>query len=165
MPTISAPVFTMQPRSDTWWHWQPTKTLQAPKKVFGFISLAFLVLSCVPKEQVVFKSVNNLTLDVGLSGNPVLKGDAFFFNPNKIKATLKEIKVEVLVDGKKAALVDQQMELLVPRNSDFSGKFWLNRLWLEKNRVFGSLKNKIATFLFSLPKFAAKIHNFYQLLS
>jgi LEA14-like dessication related protein len=74
----------------------------------------------VPKEQVVFRSVNNLTLDVGLSGSPVLKGDAFFFNPNKIKATLKEIKVEVLVDGKKAALVDQQMDLLVPGNSDFT---------------------------------------------
>jgi LEA14-like dessication related protein len=74
----------------------------------------------VPKEQVVFRSVNNLTLDVGLGGNPVLKGDAIFFNPNKLKATLKEIKVEVLVDGKKAALVDQQMELLVRGNSDFT---------------------------------------------
>ncbi len=88
--------------------------------LFGCFFLAFLVWSCVPKEQVVFRSVNNLTLDVGLSGSPVLKGDAFFYNPNKIKATLKEIKVEVLVDGKKAALVDQQMELLVPRNSDFT---------------------------------------------
>jgi len=87
---------------------------------FGCFFLAFLVWSCVPKEQVVFSSVNNLTLDVGLGGNPVLKGDAIFFNPNKIKATLKEIKVEVLVDGKKAALVDQQMELLVQGNSDFT---------------------------------------------
>ena len=87
---------------------------------FGCFSLAFLVWSCVPKEQVVFRSVNNLTLDVGLGGNPVLKGDAIFFNPNKLKATLKEIKVEVLVDGKKAALVDQQMELLVRGNSDFT---------------------------------------------
>jgi LEA14-like dessication related protein len=74
----------------------------------------------MPKEQVVFRSVNNLTLDVGLGGNPVLKGDAIFFNPNKLKAILKEIKVEVLVDGKKAALVDQQMELLVRGNSDFT---------------------------------------------
>ena len=89
-------------------------------RVFGCISLAVLVWACVPKEQVVFRSVNNLTLDVGLGGNPVLKGDAIFFNPNKLKATLKEIKVEVLVDGKKAALVDQQMELLVRGNSDFT---------------------------------------------
>lgn len=82
--------------------------------------MASLVFSCVPKEQVVFRSVNNLTLDVGLSGSPVLKGDAIFFNPNKIKAMLKEIKVEVLVDGKRAAMVDQQMELLVPGKSDFT---------------------------------------------
>jgi hypothetical protein len=89
-------------------------------RFFRCFFLAFLVWSCIPKEQVVFRSVNNLTLDVGLGGNPVLKGDAIFFNPNKLKATLKEIKVEVLVDGKKAALVDQQMELLVRGNSDFT---------------------------------------------
>ena len=82
--------------------------------------LPLLTFSCIPKEQVVFKAVNNLTVDVGLSGEPELRGDAIFFNPNKMKAILKEISVEVLVDGKKAALVDQKMELLVPGNSDFT---------------------------------------------
>lgn len=86
----------------------------------GCLLVAVLLSSCAPKEQVVFKAVNNLMLDVGLSGQPSLKGDALFFNPNKIKATLKEISVEVLVDGKKAALVDQMMELLVPGNSNFT---------------------------------------------
>jgi LEA14-like dessication related protein len=82
------------------------------------VMLAFT--ACLPKEQVVFKSVKNLTVDTSTEGEPVLKGEAVFFNPNSIKATLKEINVGVLVDGKKAAMVDQKMDLLVPGRSDFS---------------------------------------------
>ncbi len=85
--------------------------------------LFFLMLAlwaCVPKEQVVFKSIKNLVVDGGGGGEPTLKGEAVFFNPNKIQTTLKEIKVEVLVDGKKAAVVDQAMDLVIPRQSDFT---------------------------------------------
>lgn len=89
-------------------------------KLIRFSLLAYLVVSCVPKEPVVFKSVNNLTVDVGLTGEPVLKGDAIFYNPNKIQTKLKEINVEILVDGKKAAFVDQNMDLLVKAKSDFT---------------------------------------------
>ncbi len=89
-------------------------------RLIRFSLLAYLVVSCVPKEPVVFKSVNNLTVDVGLTGEPVLKGDAIFYNPNKIQTKLKEINVEILVDGKKAAFVDQNMELLVKAKSDFT---------------------------------------------
>ncbi len=87
----------------------------------SFVAVLFLLLfSCAPKEQVVFKSVRNLLLDGGSGGSPVLKGEALFFNPNKIQTRLKEIKVEVLVDGKKAAEVDQLMDLVVPKQSDFT---------------------------------------------
>ncbi len=79
-----------------------------------------LVSSCLPKEQVVFKSVKNLVLDGGLDGEPLLKGEAVFFNPNKIQTKLKEINVDILVDGKKAARVDQQMNLVVPGKSEFT---------------------------------------------
>jgi LEA14-like dessication related protein len=83
--------------------------------VFGL-----LVSSCLPKEQVVFKSVKNLILDGGTNGDPILKGEAVFFNPNKTQTKLKEINVDVLVDGKKTASVDQQMNLVVPGKSEFT---------------------------------------------
>jgi LEA14-like dessication related protein len=85
-----------------------------------FLVVTYLVVSCIPKEPVVFKSVNNLTVDLGINGEPVLKGDAIFYNPNKVQTKLKEINVEVLVDGKKAATVDQNMDLLVKAKSDFT---------------------------------------------
>jgi len=87
---------------------------------FLVIALTAFVFSCVPKEQVVFKSINNLVLDGDMGGSPVLKGEALFFNPNKVQARLKEIKVEVMVDGKKAAEVDQLMDLRIPKESEFT---------------------------------------------
>jgi LEA14-like dessication related protein len=80
----------------------------------------FLILSaCLPKEPVVFKSVQNLTLDA-VMGDPMLKAEAIFFNPNKLQTKLKEINVDVMVDGKKAAKVEQQMDVVVPGNADFT---------------------------------------------
>jgi LEA14-like dessication related protein len=90
------------------------------KNLVILVVLGLLVSSCLPKEQVVFKSVKNLVLDGGLDGEPLLKGEAVFFNPNKIQTKLKEINVDILVDGKKAARVDQQMNLVVPGKSEFT---------------------------------------------
>jgi LEA14-like dessication related protein len=88
---------------------------------FGYVlMLAMVVLSCLPKEQVVFKSVTNLSLDAGTDGSPLLKGEAIFYNPNKLQTKLKEINVDVLVDGKKTAVVEQKMDLVVPGKSDFT---------------------------------------------
>lgn len=84
------------------------------------VALCALVFSCAPKEQVVFKSINNLLLDGDMGGSPTLKGDALFFNPNKMQTRLKEIKVDVMVDGKKAAEVDQMMDIVIPKQSDFT---------------------------------------------
>jgi hypothetical protein len=90
-------------------------------KFVGFaVVLALLVWSCLPKEQVVFRSIKNLSLDGGSNGDPILKGEAIFFNPNKIQTKLKEINIDVLVDGKKTASVDQQMNLVVPGKSEFT---------------------------------------------
>lgn len=90
------------------------------KNLVILVISGLLVSSCLPKEQVVFKSVKNLVLDGGLDGEPLLKGEAVFFNPNKIQTKLKEINVDILVDGKKAARVDQQMNLVVPGKSEFT---------------------------------------------
>ncbi len=88
------------------------------KKVFG-LGLLLLVLSCVPKEQVVLKDIKNIEMKTGLSGQPLLTGDAVFHNPNKLRMLLREINIEVFVDGKKAAHSDQQMEAQIPAKDDF----------------------------------------------
>jgi hypothetical protein len=79
-----------------------------------------LLYSCAPKERIQFRSIKNITLDTDLSGEALLKGDAIFYNPNHLRMKLKEIKVEVWVNGKKSAQVDQKPDLVIPGVSEFS---------------------------------------------
>ena len=86
------------------------------------VGLFFLLImySCVPKEPVVFKGVRNIAIDLGTNGKPVLKGDVFFFNPNKLKIKLKEVNIDVLVNGTRSAEVKHSLDVVVPAQSDFS---------------------------------------------
>jgi len=83
---------------------------------FFFICLS----SCVPNDPVQFRAVKNIVLDTGTSGEPQLRGEATFYNPNHIRMKLKEINVEVWVNGKKSAQVDQKPDLAIPGDSEFS---------------------------------------------
>lgn len=80
---------------------------------------AFVMFSCAPKEPVVFKGVNNIVVDMS-EGKPVLKADVFFFNPNDMKMKLKDVNVDVLVDGVKSAEVKHPIDMDIPSKSDFS---------------------------------------------
>jgi LEA14-like dessication related protein len=82
--------------------------------------LLLLAFSCVPKDEVVFKGVKNIAVEANQQGEPVLKADALFFNPNKEKMKLKEIFADVRVNGKPAAQVRQKLKLTIPGQSDFS---------------------------------------------
>ena len=77
------------------------------KRLFFFISVLIIVTSCVPKDTIIFKDVKNLSLDQTDLENAILKGEALFYNPNSSRLRLREINVEVFVDGKKSAYVDQ----------------------------------------------------------
>lgn len=94
------------------------------KNNISFIRLLPLVLlliaiSCVPKEQIVFKGVRNIAVSEGSGTNPQLTADAYFFNPNNMKMKLKEISVDVLVNGKQSAQVRQNIKLAIPAQADF----------------------------------------------
>src|SRR5436190_939058 len=90
------------------------------KRIGIFIVVTALALGCLPKEDVVLKDVKNLVVEPGTDGNLVLAGDAVFFNPNHSRMRLKEIKVDVFVDGKKSATVDHKLHLLVKGNAEFT---------------------------------------------
>ncbi len=84
----------------------------------SFLSLA--IFSCVPKDEVIFKGVKNISVEANQQGEPILKADATFYNPNKVKMKLKEIYADVLVNGKPGAQVRQKLTLSIPAESDFS---------------------------------------------
>lgn len=87
-------------------------------KVLWLILCVVLMGSCVPKEQVVLKSINIKEVKPGKDG-PVLFADAFFFNPSSARMRLKSIDIDVMVNDKKAARVDQQLSSLIKAKSEF----------------------------------------------
>ncbi len=95
-------------------------------KKFSLLMVASLLLaigSCVPEKDIVFLGVKNIHVEPGETGDPVLKAEAMFNNPNKTKMKLKEIHVDVMVNGKLSAQVDEKFSLIVPAKSDFSVSF------------------------------------------
>jgi len=81
--------------------------------------IVLLAFSCVPKEQVVFKGVKNIAVKEGSGTDAVITADAYFFNPNDVKMKLKEINVDVMINGKPSAHVKQHIKLAIPANGDF----------------------------------------------
>lgn len=74
----------------------------------------------MPREQIVLRVIQNVTIETGLDGEPLLKGEAVFFNPNNARMKLKEINVDVLIDGKKSAVVKQKLNSLIKARSEFT---------------------------------------------
>jgi hypothetical protein len=57
---------------------------------------------------------------VDATSEPMLKANAIFYNPNKIKGKLRKIDVEIFVNGKKAASVDQSLKTAIPAAAEFT---------------------------------------------
>ena len=87
--------------------------------IFYFL-LLLLVTACVPKEEVVLRSIKNEKLETSADGDQVLKADAIFYNPNNVRMKLKEINIEVFVNGKKSAHSDQKFNSLIKAKSEFT---------------------------------------------
>ena len=93
------------------------------KFVARFLVAVFVLLatfSCVPKEEVVFKGVQNISIEANQQNEPILQAEALFYNPNKVRMKLKEIYVDVLVNGKPSAQVRQNLKLSITAESEFS---------------------------------------------
>ena len=98
------------------------KELMTQYKRVSAVHVLFLILlmafGCkAPDEKIVLKKIKDVVVDA--STEPVLKANAVFFNPNDMRGKLKRINVEVYVDGKKAAFVNQKLKTHIPANGEF----------------------------------------------
>ncbi|MBX2964797.1 MAG: LEA type 2 family protein [Cyclobacteriaceae bacterium] len=85
----------------------------------GFMVLLLLMqVSCKPKEEVQLRHIRDIIVDA--TSDPLLRANAILYNPNNIRMTVKKIDMEVFVDGKKAAIIDQQMKIKVPAQAEFT---------------------------------------------
>ncbi|MBT1703034.1 LEA type 2 family protein [Chryseosolibacter indicus] len=88
-----------------------------------FILLVFVftfsLLSCErPKEEIILRQIKDVVADA--SSDPMLKAEAVFYNPNNISGRLKNINVEIFVNGRKAGVVDKDYKVKIPANGEFS---------------------------------------------
>ena len=83
------------------------------------IVLMFLLANCQkPDQDIVLKQVRDVVADA--TSEPTLKAEAVFFNPNRMSGKLKNIDVEIFVNGKKAGSVDKDYTIKIPANGEFS---------------------------------------------
>jgi LEA14-like dessication related protein len=71
-----------------------------------------------PDQDIVLRQIKDVVVDA--TSEPTLKANAIFFNPNKMSGKIRKIKVDIFVNGKKAANVDQDLKLAVPGQSEFT---------------------------------------------
>ncbi|HEU5291523.1 MAG TPA: LEA type 2 family protein [Cyclobacteriaceae bacterium] len=80
--------------------------------------VVFAFSSCKPKEDIVFRNVRDITVDV--TTEPMLKAKAVLYNPNNVKIKLRKIVIDVYVDGKKTGIVDQKPKMVIPATAEFT---------------------------------------------
>nr|WKN37847.1 LEA type 2 family protein [Tunicatimonas sp. TK19036] len=77
-----------------------------------------MAVACKAPEAPDFQGVRNMKVDVqGLSGARI-NGDAVFFNPNDRKITLKNVDVEISVEGKKVKDIAREFDITAEPNSE-----------------------------------------------
>jgi LEA14-like dessication related protein len=77
-----------------------------------------LLQGCGPKEDIEFKYVKDVIVDANTE--PLLKGNAVLYNPNKQRMKLRKINVDVYINDKKTARIDQEPSIAIPAEAEFT---------------------------------------------
>jgi hypothetical protein len=94
-------------------------TFQRSGSVLALLVLVFLFTGCEkPDQDIVLRRIKDVVVDA--STDPMLRANAVFYNPNKVRGRLKRINVEIFINGKRAAHVDQKLKTAIPSQSEFT---------------------------------------------
>lgn len=92
------------------------------KKVNALLIAAIVCLlvisGCGPKKDIEFKYIKDVIVDANTE--PLLRGNAVLFNPNRQRMKLRKINVDVYVNDKKTARIDQEPSILIPAEAEFT---------------------------------------------
>jgi hypothetical protein len=84
----------------------------------SFVAILLLLCGCKkPDQDIVLRQIRDVVVDA--TTEPMLKANAIFYNPNKMRGRLKKINIEIFVNGKKAASVDQSLKTSIPAAAEF----------------------------------------------
>ncbi len=91
----------------------------ARNAAFFLMFVALMMTGCQrPKEDIVLRQIKDIVVDA--TTDPMLRANAIFHNPNAMGGKLRRINVDIFVNGKKAASVNQELKTVIPANNDFT---------------------------------------------
>jgi LEA14-like dessication related protein len=86
---------------------------------FSIALCAVVLFSCSkPDQDIVLRQVRDVVADA--TSDPMLKAEAVFYNPNDISGKLKNIDVDIFVNGKKAGSVKKDYRIKIPAKGEFT---------------------------------------------
>lgn len=93
--------------------------LRSKKCVWLLVAVLVMLAGCrKPDQDIVLRHIRDVVVDA--SSDPMLKANAVFFNPNEMRGRIRKIDVEIFVNGKKAATVDQVLKTAIPAQAEFT---------------------------------------------
>ncbi len=86
------------------------------------ITIATLLFaSCSrPEEMPEFKKVDDIKVGKVVGQEAILNANAYFYNPNDVKMTLRKVNIDVLLDGQKIGTINQSKKTKIGAKSDFT---------------------------------------------
>ena len=96
----------------------PQGIANVPIRLIFAAFLMVVLSSCKPEEEIVLRQIKDVVVDA--TSGPKLKAQAVFYNPNSMRMKLRRINVDVFVDGKKAAEIDQSLKTVIPARGEFT---------------------------------------------
>ncbi|QQS28830.1 MAG: LEA type 2 family protein [Sphingobacteriales bacterium] len=85
-----------------------------------FLALLLMLGSCASLKHPQFKQLTNVKFNSWNKGKLTLRADAEFDNPNPYKFHLTATDINLLLNGKKAAHVEQEMNIKLPASKPFT---------------------------------------------
>lgn len=97
----------------------PGKLALYHKGFLMFVAAILLLMACEkPDQDIVLRDIRDVVVDA--TSEPMLKANAIFYNPNNMRGRIRKIDVEIFVNGRKAASVDQSLKTSIPAQAEFT---------------------------------------------
>ena len=91
------------------------------KYAWLFLGVFIFFSACdKPEKEIEFRDIRNVKLDRVIGQEAYLRADAFFYNPNRSGMKLRSIDLDVALDGKQVAKINQESKIKIPALSEFS---------------------------------------------
>jgi LEA14-like dessication related protein len=121
-----------------------SKLFPLPGTVLAVIVVLIVLAGCrKPDQDIELRVIRDVVVDANTE--PMLKANAIFYNPNKVRGRLKKIDIEIFVNGKKAASVNQSLKTSIPAAAEFTVPLEVNLAIKElglMDTIFGMIGGK-----------------------